>query len=211
LLYSGNFGQAHSFDEFLELARRLRGEPIHFCFGVRGNRVDALKTAVRSDDCNVSFAGFAPESVLEARLAAADIHLASLRPNWTGVVVPSKFFGSLASGRPVIFAGPLDSCIARWITEHDVGWVLNQESLPAIAQELRELARDKEKLRSIQQRCHDVYQRHFSLGRIMDRWDQELRDLLPSAQQKNRTPRARVPAFGGLPEVNIREREESYT
>jgi glycosyltransferase involved in cell wall biosynthesis len=178
LLYSGNFGQAHSFDEFLELARMLRPEPIRFCFGVRGNRVEALKAAVRSDDSNVSFAGFAPESVLEARLAAADIHLTSLRPSWTGVVVPSKFFGSLASGRPVIFAGPADSSIARWIREHNVGWVLNQESLPAVAQELRELARNKEKLRSMQDRCHNVYQRHFSLGRIMDRWDQELRELL---------------------------------
>ena len=77
------------------------------------------------------FAGFAPESELEKRLAAADIHLVSLRPEWTGVVVPSKFFGSLAAGRPVVFAGGPDSAIARWIHEFGVGWVLTTDNVAA--------------------------------------------------------------------------------
>src|SRR5205823_4420543 len=129
LLYSGNFGRAHSYEEILSLARHLRsgaidlqagtptavrghglledmptqsdghgtpiGLPAAICFAVRGNRADELRKAVRPDDANVTFAGFAPESELEKRLAAADVHLVSLRPEWTGVVVPSKFFGSL--------------------------------------------------------------------------------------------------------------------
>src|SRR5439155_22933525 len=114
LLYSGNFGRAHSYDEFLALARALRGDPLSICFAVRGNRADELRREVRADDANIRFAGFAPESELETRLGAADIHLVSLRPEWTGIVVPSKFFGSLASGRPVIFAGDPKSALARW-------------------------------------------------------------------------------------------------
>jgi glycosyltransferase involved in cell wall biosynthesis len=178
LLYSGNFGQAHSADEFLKLARCLRQDSVRLCFGVRGNCVDKLRAAVGPDDTNIGFAGFAPEAVLESRLAAADIHLVSLRPNWTGVVVPSKFFGSLAAGRPVIYAGPADSSIAQWIGEHGVGWVLNDDSLPAIAAELRDLACGKEKLRALQEHCQEVYRNHFSRNRIMDRWDRELRALL---------------------------------
>lgn len=178
LLYSGNFGRAHSYKEFLELARRLRGEPIHFCFGVRGNQAAELRAAVQADDANVSFAGFAAEAILTQRLAAADIHLVSLRPNWTGIVVPSKFFGSLAAGRPVLFAGSRDAAIARWIEEHGVGWVLDEESLPKVAGELRWLARNPEKLHALRQRCHDVYHTHFSLEQTMDRWNQELRALL---------------------------------
>src|SRR5262249_23018731 len=90
LLYSGNFGRAHSYAEFLNLARRLRGDGVHFCFGVRGNRADELRAALRADDGNVSLAGFVPESALAKRLAAADVHLVSLRPEWSGLVVPSK-------------------------------------------------------------------------------------------------------------------------
>ncbi len=178
LLYSGNFGRAHCHEEFLKLARSLRGEPIHFCFGVRGNQAAELRAAVQLEDTNVSFAGFAPESALEKRLGAADIHLVSLRPAWTGVVVPSKFFGSLAVGRPVLFAGSPDSAIAQWIGEYGVGWVLDRESLPKVAQELRRLAKDSRELQVLRQRCRDVYQVHFSKEKTMDRWDRELRALL---------------------------------
>jgi glycosyltransferase involved in cell wall biosynthesis len=178
LLYSGNFGRAHSYEEFLELARSLRGESIHFCFGVRGNQAEELRAAVRADDTNVSFAGFAPESALEKRLGATDIHLVSLRPAWTGVVVPSKFFGCLAAGRPVLFAGSQDAAIAQWIREYGIGWVLDRETLPEVAQELRRLAKNTRELHALRQRCRDIYQAHFSQEKTMDQWDRELRALL---------------------------------
>jgi glycosyltransferase involved in cell wall biosynthesis len=186
LLYSGNFGRAHSYEEFLELARSLRGEPVHFCFGVRGNQAAELRAAVQSDDTNVTFAGFAPESALEKRLGAADIHLVSLRAAWTGMVVPSKFFGCLAAGRPVLFAGSQDAAIAHWIREYGIGWVLDRETLPQVAQELRRLAGDTTELHALRQRCHDVYEAHFSQEKTMDRWNTELRALLKSHNQNDK-------------------------
>jgi glycosyltransferase involved in cell wall biosynthesis len=179
LLYSGNFGRAHEHGEILALARRLRGEPIHLCFAVRGNRAEELRRAVGAGDTNVSFAGFCAEAELEARLAAADVHLASLRPEWSGVVVPSKFFGSMAAGRPVIFSGPPSSSLARWIDEHGVGWVLGPERLDEVAAALRALARDRAALTTMKARCHAVYQAEFSRARTLGRWDDELRRLLP--------------------------------
>jgi glycosyltransferase involved in cell wall biosynthesis len=177
LLYSGNFGRAHSHDEFLDLARQLRDQSIEFCFAVRGNQVQELRAAVRPDDTNVRFAGFAPEEQLAKRLGAADIHLVSLRPGWTGLVVPSKFFGCLAAGRPVLFAGSRKAAIAQWIEEYGVGWVLDRESLPEVASELRRLTQAKDELKALQKRCHEVYKTHFCRERIMDRWDNELRAL----------------------------------
>jgi glycosyltransferase involved in cell wall biosynthesis len=179
MLYSGNFGRAHSFEEFLALARHLRGADAAICFAVRGNRADELRAAVRADDTNVTFAGFAPESELEKRLAAADVHLVSLRPEWTGVVVPSKFFGSLAAGRPVVFAGSPDSAIAGWIQEFAVGWVLTADNVNEVASDLRALSHDPARLAELQSRCHTVYQKHFSWRAVTDVWDNELRALLP--------------------------------
>jgi glycosyltransferase involved in cell wall biosynthesis len=179
LLYSGNFGRAHSFTEFLELARRLRGDGVHFSFGIRGNRAEELRVAIGAEDTNVSVAGFAPEAELGKRLAAADIHLVSLRPEWSGLVVPSKFFGALAAGRPVLFAGPADAAIALWIEEHGVGWVLNEQTLAEVAARLRGLAAAPESLRELQQHCQRVYREHFSRRRVMDDWNRELLALLP--------------------------------
>ena len=178
LLYSGSFGRAHSYEEFLALARTLRGSSIAFTFAGRGNRADELKAAVSADDANVGFAGFAPEDELEKRLTACDLHLVSLRPEWTGTVVPSKFFGALAAGRGVIFAGSPDSAIAGWIREHQVGWVLTPETGADVANDLRQLAAAPEALVAMRQRCHDVYHAHFSKRAMIDRWDAELRSLL---------------------------------
>jgi hypothetical protein len=190
LLYAGNFGRAHSYEDLLELARSVRGESIHFCFGVRGNQAEELRAAVQPDDANISFASFAPEAVLEQRLGAADIHLASLHLNWTGIVVPSKFFGSLAAGRPVLFAGSPESAIAKWIVEHQVGWVLNRSTLPQVAKELRGLMTSKKELLALRQRCLDVYHAHFSKAHTMNRWDGELRTLLAAPDQAGSPGRA---------------------
>lgn len=178
LLYSGNFGRAHSYEEFLALARRLRGVGIHFCFAIRGNRAEELKQAVSSTDTNVSFAGFASEEELAKRLASADIHLASLRPNWTGVVVPSKFFGSLAAGRPVLFAGESHSGLAAWIRQHQVGWELRSDNLDTTANALRDLADRPGSLVDLQRHCHAVYHQQFARRVVMDQWDRALRDLI---------------------------------
>lgn len=178
LLYSGNFGRAHSHGEFLDLARRLRSSPVRLCFAGRGNRVDELRAAVRPDDANVGFAGFAPESELENRLGACDLHLVSLRPEWAGAVVPSKFFGALATGRGVVYAGPPSSAIARWVEQHKVGWVLTERTAAAVAADLAALAADPGRLAALRERCHAVYHAQFSKRTQLDRWDAELRRLL---------------------------------
>jgi glycosyltransferase involved in cell wall biosynthesis len=184
LLYSGTFGRAHSYEEFLALARLLRSESIAFCFAGRGNRADQLRQAITPEDTNIRFAGFASEEDLEKRLGAADIHLVSLQPSWTGTVVPSKFFGSLAIGRPVIFAGSEKAAIAQWIRAYDLGWLLQTDSLEATASALRDLARAPDKLASLHQRCHRVYHDQFAREHVIDGWDRALRQLLPSQVSK---------------------------
>jgi glycosyltransferase involved in cell wall biosynthesis len=182
LLYSGTMGRAHDYRVFLDLARACRarsGDDIGFCFSARGYRYDQLRAAVTAADTNIHFAPFADESALQARLEAADIHLASLNPEWAGVVVPSKFFGSLAVGRPVLYAGPTDSEIARWIVEHDVGLTLGLGAdVGAAADRLDALRRSPDDLARWQTNAFAVYQREFSKRVVNDRWDQLLRALV---------------------------------
>lgn len=179
LLYSGNLGEAHDFEPFLALARALRGRPeFHFCFAVRGSRADELKRAVLPEDSNISFAGFASVEALERRLGSADIHLASLKQDWAGVAVPSKFFGSIASGRPVLYAGPLDSAIGQWIRTLGLGWVLDPDDIEGVAQHLCALAGDAAGLAAMQRHCHAVYAERFSRRAVMASWDEVLSGLV---------------------------------
>ncbi|MBV8732052.1 MAG: glycosyltransferase family 4 protein [Acidobacteriia bacterium] len=178
LLYSGNLGRAHAYREFLELARSMRSTGAQFRWSVRGNAVEEFRSEIRESDTNIGMLGFVPESELVRHLAAADIHLVSLKPEWSGVVVPSKFFGSLAAGRPVLFAGPEDSCVARWIREYRVGWVLNSTSFEEIGFRLRYLAANPERLRELEAHCFHVYERYFSRDKMINSWARELRQLI---------------------------------
>jgi hypothetical protein len=176
-LYSGNFGRAHSFREFLALARLMRSSGVQFRWSVRGNAVDDLRSEIRPSDTNVGILPFVPETELASHLAAADIHMVSLKPNWSGIVVPSKFFGSLATGRPVLFAGPEDSCVARWIREYQVGWIVSDSSLVEVDARLRHLAAAPERLRELQAHCHNVYQKYFSREKMLQLWVSGLNQL----------------------------------
>ena len=178
MMYSGNFGRAHAHEELLLLARALRGENAKLCFSVRGNRERELRAAVSPQDTNVTFVPFAPQARLQQRLSAADLQMVSLRPEWTGLVIPSKFFGALAVGRPVLFSGSPDSAIADWIVEHGVGWVLSRNNLEEVADQLRRFSRDPTACAEMFAHCHAVYQQHFCESVVVDEWNQELRRLL---------------------------------
>ncbi len=181
VLYSGNFGEAHSYRELLAVARLLRDSPdIHFCFATRGNRAAELMQAVGPEDSNISFATFASIEDLDKRLAAADVHMASLLPEWSGIAVPSKFFGSLAIGRPILYAGPRVSAISQWIEKFDVGWVVSMDNVDRIAMELRALAKAPLTIAELQDRAHSVYMAEFSRNSVTGRWHSELCHVLNS-------------------------------
>lgn len=177
LLYSGSFGRAHSAQIIPRLAQELSPHGGRIAFSVREQDAVKLRRQIGAE-ASVTFAAFASSQSLESRLSAADVHIVSLRESWTGTVVPSKFFGSLAIGRPVLFVGSCESAVAKWIQEFDTGWVLNDSSFDSVVSELMSLAGDKEARARIFRHCHAVYHDNFSRGGALDRWDRILRNLI---------------------------------
>ena len=160
LLYSGTVGHAHDITPFIELARecRRRELSVGFCFAGYGNRFKAQTARITAEDSNITIAGFASEEELAARLAAADFHLISLCEGWEGIVVPSKFFASLAMGRPVIYSGPINGCIAEWIQTHGLGLIDNGKLHDALGQFLSH----REILKELGKTAHSTYYSLFS-------------------------------------------------
>jgi glycosyltransferase involved in cell wall biosynthesis len=165
LMYSGNFGRAHSYTEIVDLAARLSDSSVKIAFSIRGNRAADL------EQTNIKIVPFATEDQLAARLSAPDIHIVTLREEWTGTVVPSKFFGALAAGRPVLFIGSQHSSIAMWIRQYKVGWVLGPET----ATELRSL--EPAQLARLFHHCHTVYQENFSKEKVIKAFNDQLEEL----------------------------------
>jgi colanic acid biosynthesis glycosyl transferase WcaI len=181
LLYSGALGRAHDAGPLLELARACRrrfGGRVAFAFACRGHRAGELTHALRADDTNVRLAPLSGEADLPVHLEAGDVHLLGLRPAWAGLSVPSKFFGALAVGRPVVYAGSPTSDVARWIASLGVGFTLGTETQEAVLRGLGELAESPQALLALQQRARRAYDAHFRRDLALDAWARLLGSLV---------------------------------
>jgi glycosyltransferase involved in cell wall biosynthesis len=187
LLYSGNLGRAHSFEAILALARGPHREEVEITFRVKGFRRDELARQLRPEDQNVRLVPFLPQSDLAMQLPESDIHIVSLRSSWTGTVVPSKFFGALAAGRPVLFVGARESSVWTWIETHGVGWCLAEDATEEVVNQLGlrllEYSRDARQKLEMEMRCWRVYEQHFSRSVVLAKWERVLGSL---AKQEER-------------------------
>jgi hypothetical protein len=105
--YSGNLGRAHEFTTILEAATQLIEDPqIVFLFIGSGPQKLWLEAEVNKRHLtNVLFKPYQPRECLGDSLTVPDVHLISLRPSLEGLMVPSKFYGIAAAGRPVLYLG----------------------------------------------------------------------------------------------------------
>lgn len=121
--YSGNFGRAHDFSTLLEAAVLLNDhENIQFLLIGGGQQRAHVEEVVRNRDLkNVIFKPLqSPENIAES-LSAADAHIVSLIPQLEHCIVPSKFYGVLAAGRPTLFVGDSNGEVARVVASADCG------------------------------------------------------------------------------------------
>ena len=125
VMYSGNLGAAHDFDTLLGAARQLVDRPdIVFAFVGDGvQRAAVRRKAVRLGLNNVLFFSYATVNELGESLAAADLHVVTMRAGTQGLLMPSKLYGVLGAGRPTLFIGPDDAAAAALVRRHDVGVV----------------------------------------------------------------------------------------
>lgn len=142
--YSGNLGRGHDFNVLLDAASMLADEPaIRFLFIGSGAGRAAVVDRVRELGLtNVMFKPFQPRSQLGVTLTVPDIHIVSLKPELSGLIVPSKFYGALAAGRGIIFLGPENSEIARVIRDCNCGFVYEDSSAVDIARTIQQLRSD---------------------------------------------------------------------
>ena len=71
---------------------------------------------------NAEFRSYARRSELSRSLAEGHVGLVTQIPETKGAVVPSKSYGIMAAGRPVLYVGPQGATPASLIERHECGW-----------------------------------------------------------------------------------------
>lgn len=181
--YSGNLGRAHDHATLYDAAAALRDhDDIVFLVIGGGSGYQALRARAEATGLhNLRFLPYQPLSGLADSMAAANLHLVSLRPSLEGLIVPSKFFGILAAARPVLFIGDPDGELARVIRAADCGSVVPEGDGARLASELLSLAADHQCCVDRGLRGHALLRSHYARSDAHAAWLRVLREVAGNA------------------------------
>jgi glycosyltransferase involved in cell wall biosynthesis len=126
VMHSGNVGHAQDLDSLVRAATFLRDldnlRIVIIGSGARHEELVALAKRLEVD--HVQFLDYQPRDRLPESLSAAAVHVVGLARGLAGYIVPSRLYGVLAVGRPVIAAADEHSETARVVREVDCGVVV---------------------------------------------------------------------------------------
>jgi glycosyltransferase involved in cell wall biosynthesis len=148
VMYSGNLSPVHPVTTLLDAAQRLRDESrLLFVFiGGGAGREEIERAIVERRMANLRTLPYQPLAALPASLSAADVHVVTMGDAMVGIVHPSKIYGAMAVGRPIVALAPTTSHVAELVTSERLGWVIAHGDVEGAVRALREIATAPEPL-----------------------------------------------------------------
>jgi glycosyltransferase involved in cell wall biosynthesis len=207
ILYSGNLGLAHDVATIRGVMERLAGHPsFHFDFAGGGPQRKELQDFCRGRAIwNASFRPYVPHEQLGASLAGGHIGLVTQKSATLGAVVPSKVYGLMAAGRPVLYIGPAAATPALLIRRFDCGWHFECGDADGVVGLLTHLLTHPEEIQEKGETGRNAFLEHYDkpagvarICRVLGLETQEMRvaeDGFP-AGRRNLSRRALTSLFG---------------
>lgn len=178
--YSGNLGRAHEFETLLGAARLLaHNEDVVFAFIGGGYHIKALKNRVETEglEKQFRFLPMQPLEKLEFSLPAPNVHWISLRPKLEGLVLPSKYYGVLAAGRPTIAIMDKNGEISCDLEHYGCGIVIEPGDSTTLAREILRLKNDDAACALMGRRARGLLEWKYRREKAINRWTELLRRL----------------------------------
>jgi len=108
LLHAGNLGFYGAWNTLVSAARSLASHGIGLVFVGDGAQRAEVEAAAAGAG-NIRFLDFFPAAKIPSVLAAPDAHVITVKRGLEGVVVPSKMYGILAAGKPIVAVAPAET------------------------------------------------------------------------------------------------------
>ncbi len=178
--YSGNIGLFHEIETIVRAAEILKdNSKIHFLFIGEGGQLSWLKERVSILGLsNISFQPFQAKERLPLSLTACDLALVTLKDEATGFCVPSKLYGVLASGKPVLGVVNGRSETARTIKAGDCGVITEPGDCDGLAKVIQELSRNPATCEQYGAASRKVFDSQYMLKRISSQYAELLQHVL---------------------------------
>jgi glycosyltransferase involved in cell wall biosynthesis len=163
VLFSGNLGLVNEFSTVLKAARLLRQRSdIVFFFVGDGASLSEMRGYCETQGLdNVRFLPYQPRELLRYSLSAAHACLVTLKDGLAGLSVPSKTYGIMAAGRPILFVGDQRCTIARIVEENGCGAVVKADDAQELADIVSRWSSDPMRLEKLGAAARTLFERRF--------------------------------------------------
>ena len=170
LLHAGNLGFYGAWDTLLTGAASLAGDGIGLVFVGNGAQRLRLESAAANIP-NVRFLTFFPGSKVPSVLAAADAHIITVKRGLEGVVVPSKMYGILAAGKPIVAVAPRECDVSSLGQAKGFSVSADPDDPAGFVQLVRHLSQDPVKLKEMANAALNAapeYERSAELRKLLE-------------------------------------------
>ena len=205
VMHSGNMGRTQRLGDLLAAADLLRGEPDILFLLVGGGATEAaLKAEARRRDLgNVRFLPYQPKAKLGESLSAADLQLVCTDARVIPYLMPSKLYGVLAAGVPVLAVAPAGSEMAATVTGElpgvepaaACGWACEPGDVESLAAAILAASRLTARARmNLGAAGRALAERRFSRAAVTPRFSATLRAVLAGAPPAEASEPTAAPA-----------------
>jgi colanic acid biosynthesis glycosyl transferase WcaI len=148
LLHAGNLGFYGAWSTLLSAARELASDGVSLVFVGDGAQRAQLESEAAGAS-NIRFLPFFPASKIPSVLAAGDLHVITVKRGLEGVVVPSKLYGILAAGRPILVVASRETDAASLGIRSGFGVSADPDKPEEMVAAVRTLLQDPDRLQSM--------------------------------------------------------------
>jgi hypothetical protein len=146
LLHAGNLGFYGAWNTLIAAARRLAPQGVGLVFVGEGAQRAEIRAAAAGAE-NIRFFDYFPHSKIQSVLAAADAHVVTVKRGLEGVVVPSKMYGILAAGKPILAVAPNETDVVSLGVPGGFAVAADPDTPAEVVSAVRGLLSDMNKLR----------------------------------------------------------------
>jgi len=176
ILYSGNIGDKQDWDFFNALIKQL--DFSRFEVIIVGDGAKRVQLAgIIENYTGIKFHLPVAYSALSDLLCSADAHILFQKEEVIDTVMPSKILGMMASAKPSIITGHLDSEVKKIIENSKGGFYFSNNSLSNVINQLNILSTNSQKANEIGLQARNYVVNHFSKDKILQDFVNELKKL----------------------------------
>jgi glycosyltransferase involved in cell wall biosynthesis len=145
LVHAGNLGFYGAWETLITAVRGLEEDGVGLVFVGEGAQRKRLETLAGGTK-NIRFLPFFPANRIPSVLAAPDAHVITVKRGLEGIVVPSKMYGILAAGKPIVAVAPEETDAASLGARLKFAVSADPDSPEEVAAAIRSLVVDRAEL-----------------------------------------------------------------